>query len=84
VPHLAFEGLGARQADTEAFVDNRASNAVSQAMGYLPNGVGWATRRGEAAELNRWRPTRGGAGGLRRFIAEHEYAGGGRGAVDEP
>ncbi len=58
VLHLAFEGLGARQADTEAFVDNRASNGVSQAVGYLPNGVGWATRRGEAAELNRWRMTR--------------------------
>jgi len=58
VLHLAFEGLGARQATTEAFVDNRASNGVSQALGYLPNGVNWATRRGEAAELNRWLLTR--------------------------
>jgi len=58
VLHLAFEGLGARQATTEAFVDNRASNGVSQAVGYLPNGVNWATRRGEAAELNRWLLTR--------------------------
>ena len=58
VLHLAFEGLGARQADTEAFVDNRASNGVSQAVGYVPNGFDWATRRGEAAELNRWRMTR--------------------------
>jgi RimJ/RimL family protein N-acetyltransferase len=58
VLHLAFEGLGARQATTEAFVDNRASNGVSQAVGYLPNGISWATRRGEAAELNRWRLTR--------------------------
>ena len=58
VLHLAFEGLGARQADSEAFFDNRASNRVSQAVGYLPNGLAWSTRRGEAAELNRWRLTR--------------------------
>lgn len=58
VLHLAFEGLGARQAESEAFFDNHASNRVSQAVGYLPNGFAWATRRGEAAELNRWRLTR--------------------------
>ena len=58
VLHLAFDGLGARQADTAAFIDNRASNAVSQAVGYQPNGLEWATRRGEAAELSRWRMTR--------------------------
>jgi RimJ/RimL family protein N-acetyltransferase len=58
VLHLAFEGLGARQADSEAFVDNHASNRVSEAVGYVPNGVTWATRRGEAAEINRWRLTR--------------------------
>jgi RimJ/RimL family protein N-acetyltransferase len=58
VMHLAFEGLGARQADSEAFFDNHASNRVSQAVGYLPNGLARATRRGEAAELNRWRLTR--------------------------
>ena len=28
------------------------------AVGYRPNGRDWATRRGEAAELNRWRLTR--------------------------
>jgi hypothetical protein len=27
-------------------------------LGYQPNGVDWATRRGDAAELNRWRLTR--------------------------
>jgi RimJ/RimL family protein N-acetyltransferase len=58
VLHLAFEGLGARQADSGAFVDNRSSNGVSQAVGYLPNGLDWATRRGEAAEIQRWRMTR--------------------------
>ena len=30
VLHLAFEGLGARQAETGAFVDNGASNGVSR------------------------------------------------------
>jgi RimJ/RimL family protein N-acetyltransferase len=58
VLHLAFDGLGARQAVSDAFVDNHASNRVSQAVGYLPNGVDWDTRRGEPAELNRWRLTR--------------------------
>jgi RimJ/RimL family protein N-acetyltransferase len=58
VLHLAFEGLGARQAETGAFVDNGASNGVSQAVGYVHNGFGWATRRGEAAEENRWLLTR--------------------------
>jgi RimJ/RimL family protein N-acetyltransferase len=58
VLHLAFDGLGARQADSGAFVDNHASNRVSQALGYLPNGLDWETRRGEAAEVQRWRLTR--------------------------
>jgi len=56
--HLAFEGFGARQATSDAFTDNHASNHVSRALGYQPNGSDWATRRGEAAELNRWRLTR--------------------------
>jgi GNAT superfamily N-acetyltransferase len=55
---LAFEGLGARQADSGAFLDNHASNRVSRALGYQPNGVDWSTRRGDAAEINRWRLTR--------------------------
>ena len=53
--HLAFAGFGAREATSEAFVDNRASNAVSQALGYQPDGFDWATRRGEPAQLQRWR-----------------------------
>lgn len=56
--HLAFEGLGAREAGSDAFVDNHASNRVSRHLGYEPNGTDWATRRGEPAELNRWRLTR--------------------------
>ena len=58
VLHLAFEGLGAREAASDAFVDNHVSIRVSQALGYQPNGIDWATRRGDAAELNRWRLTR--------------------------
>jgi RimJ/RimL family protein N-acetyltransferase len=58
VLHLAFEGFGAREAASEAFHDNLASNRVSQALGYEPNGVTWDTRRGEAAAINRWRLTR--------------------------
>jgi RimJ/RimL family protein N-acetyltransferase len=56
--HLAFEGFGAREATSEAFVDNHASNRVSEAVGYTRNGTTWATRRGEPAELQRWRLTR--------------------------
>ncbi|HWD81567.1 MAG TPA: GNAT family protein [Kribbella sp.] len=58
VLHLAFDGLGAREAESDAFVDNHASNRVSQALGYEPNGTTWDTRRGEAAPIQRWRLTR--------------------------
>ncbi len=37
--HLAFRGLDAREAASEAFTDNEASNAVSKALGYEPNGT---------------------------------------------
>jgi len=52
--HLAFAGLGAREATSEAFVDNTASNAVSRALGYEENGTAWAARRGNPCELRRW------------------------------
>jgi RimJ/RimL family protein N-acetyltransferase len=58
VLHLAFVGLGAREAASDAFTDNRASNQVSRALGYEPNGTDWDTRRGEAALIQRWRLTR--------------------------
>jgi RimJ/RimL family protein N-acetyltransferase len=58
VLHLAFAGLGAREAASDAFTDNRASNKVSRALGYEPNGTDWDTRRGEAAPIQRWRLTR--------------------------
>jgi RimJ/RimL family protein N-acetyltransferase len=53
--HLAFDGLGAKEASSDAFVDNEGSNGVSRRLGYEPNGSDWATRRGEPALLNRWR-----------------------------
>jgi RimJ/RimL family protein N-acetyltransferase len=56
--HLAFDGLGAKEASSDAFVDNHGSNAISRDLGYEPNGSDWATRRGEPALLNRWRLTR--------------------------
>jgi RimJ/RimL family protein N-acetyltransferase len=56
--HLAFAGLGAREAGSDAFVDNYGSNAISRALGYEPNGSDWDTRLGEPGLLNRWRLTR--------------------------
>lgn len=56
--HLAFDGLGAKEAGSDAFVDNHGSNAISQGLGYDRNGSDWATRRGEPALLNRWRLTK--------------------------
>jgi RimJ/RimL family protein N-acetyltransferase len=52
--HLAFAGLGAREANSEAFLDNTASNAVSRALGYEENGTAWATRRSSPCQLRRW------------------------------
>ena len=52
--HLAFAGLGANEATSDAFVDNAASNAVSRALGYEENGTDWATRRDEPCRLQRW------------------------------
>ncbi len=58
VVHLAFAGLDAREASSEAFADNAASNGVSRTLGYAPNGTGWATRRGQPAPLMRWKLSR--------------------------
>lgn len=58
VLHLAFAGLGTREALSEAFGDNEASNRISRALGYEPNGTAWATRRGNPAPVSRWRLTR--------------------------
>lgn len=58
VLHLAFDGLGAREAGSDAFWDNRGSNAVSRSLGYRENGTDRDTRRGEPALIRRWRLTR--------------------------
>lgn len=56
--HLAFDGLDAKEAASDAFLDNIGSNRVSQALGYQPNGVEWATRNEEPGLVQRWRLTR--------------------------
>jgi RimJ/RimL family protein N-acetyltransferase len=56
--HLAFAGLGASEASSEGFIDNAASNRVSQKVGYQANGLSWASRRGEPAQLQKWTLTR--------------------------
>ena len=47
-----------REAGSDAFVDNEASNRVSRGLGYEPNGTDWDTRRGEPARIQQWRLTR--------------------------
>ena len=54
---LAFEGLDARVAETEAFTDNAPSNGVSRALGYEPNGFGSLAPEGVARETQRFRMT---------------------------
>ena len=58
VLHLAFAGLGAEVALTEAFTDNPASIGVSRAVGYEENGTGRLPRRGAASDTLRFRLTR--------------------------
>jgi len=55
---LAFDGLGAEVAETEANVGNVGSNGVSRALGYEPNGVGRLAPGGQVAETARYRMTR--------------------------
>jgi RimJ/RimL family protein N-acetyltransferase len=57
---LAFDHLGAEVAETEAFLDNPASNKVSLAVGYEPNGFGRLAPRGVARETQKFRLTRAG------------------------
>ncbi len=51
---LAFAGLGATYAQTEAFEDNPSSIGVTRAMGYRPNGFDVKAPRGEAALLKQF------------------------------
>ncbi|MFI6596155.1 GNAT family N-acetyltransferase [Nonomuraea sp. NPDC050536] len=55
VLHLAFEGLGAEQAITAAFVDNPASLAVTRKLGYREDGVQLDNRQGKAVTTQRFR-----------------------------
>ena len=56
--HLAFEGLGAREATTGAFADNPASNGVTRRLGYEPNGSVLVARDGEPALHHNYRMAR--------------------------
>ena len=65
VLHLAFDGLGAVRAESDAFVDNAASIGVTRALGYEDNGTMLGERPSGAAVLQRfvltrerWLPTR--------------------------
>ncbi|EXG80360.1 GNAT family N-acetyltransferase [Cryptosporangium arvum] len=55
VLHLAFHGLGAREAVTGAVTDNPASLGVSRRLGYVPNGVVNRSMRGKPAVEQRFR-----------------------------
>ena len=55
---LAFDGLGAEVAETEAFVGNHASAGVSRALGYVSNGFTRLAPEGVAREAERFRLTR--------------------------
>ena len=55
---LAFDGLGAEIATSEAFIDNPASAGVSRRLGYAHNGFGRIAPLGAARETERFRMTR--------------------------
>src|SRR3954454_1510941 len=52
---FAFDGLGARFAESAAFLDNAASNAVSRGLGYDENGRGSLAPEGVARETQKFR-----------------------------
>ena len=56
--HLAFEGLAAERAESEAFEDNAASIGVSRALGYEQNGTTWGPRPSGGAPMTRFLMTR--------------------------
>ena len=55
---LAFDGLGAVVAETEAWHDNEASLAVSERLGYEPNGETLHRRGGGHDRMVRLRLTK--------------------------
>ena len=58
VVQFAFTHLGANEITSSAFIDNIASQRVSLAAGYEPNGTAIKPRRGEPAEQVLFRLTR--------------------------
>ncbi len=54
---FAFDGLGARAAETEAFLDNAQSNGVSHSLGYAENGTGTLAPAGVPRDTQRFRMT---------------------------
>jgi RimJ/RimL family protein N-acetyltransferase len=56
--HLLFDGLGAQAATSSAFEDNVASNAVTRALGYAPDGEDLVAREGRPARILRYRLSR--------------------------
>ncbi len=54
---LAFDGLGAEVALSEAFLDNRSSAGVSRSLGYASNGFGRLAPEGLARDTERFRMT---------------------------
>ena len=52
---FVFDGLGARFAESSAFLDNVASNAVSRGLGYEENGRGAFAPQGVSRETQRFR-----------------------------
>lgn len=66
VLELAFEGLGAEYATSEAFADNAASYRVSRKLGYVDDGIERHVIRGEPAVGRRLRLDREGWSAARR------------------
>lgn len=52
---FAFDGLGARFAESTALLDNAASNAVSRSIGYDENGRSTLAPQGVARDAQRYR-----------------------------
>lgn len=56
--HVCFEGLGAAEVTSTAYEDNPASNAISNRVGYEPDGMNRVVRDGKPQMLKRYRMTR--------------------------
>jgi RimJ/RimL family protein N-acetyltransferase len=54
---LAFDGLRAEVAESEACLDNLPSAGVSRSLGYAPNGIGRLAPQGIARDTQRYRMT---------------------------